>query len=163
MGHVLDTKEALVRRESLATQGKKVVFTNGVFDLLHRGHVELLEKARAQGDALIVGINSDSSTRRLKGPTRPLVPASDRAVVLAALASVDVVVEFEEDTPEEIIKKLIPDVLVKGADYAAGEIVGRNTVEANGGRVVRVPLVEGCSTTKFVEEIARRMQESKQG
>jgi len=131
-----------------------VVFTNGVFDLLHGGHVALLEAARAAGDALVVGVNSDASVRRLgKGPDRPLVPAGERARLLAALAAVDCVVLFEDDTPLALIERLRPDVLVKGADYAAEAIVGAAEVEGWGGRVVRVPLVEGKSTTDLVRKL----------
>ena len=156
VGRVLSRDEAAAERDRLAAAGQRVVFTNGVFDLLHRGHVESLAQARALGDALFVGLNSDASTRRLKGPRRPLVPQEDRAVVLAALAAVDAVVVFDEDTPAELIARLQPDILVKGADYAADQVVGRETVEARGGRVVRLPLVAGRSTTAFIEEIVRR-------
>jgi D-beta-D-heptose 7-phosphate kinase/D-beta-D-heptose 1-phosphate adenosyltransferase len=156
VGRVLTWDEAAAERARLAAAGKRVVFTNGVFDLVHRGHVELLAQARALGDALFLGLNSDASTRRLKGERRPLVPQEDRAAVLAALAAVDVVVVFDEDTPAALIARLAPDVLVKGADYAADEVVGREVVEARGGRVVRLPLVAGRSTTAFVEEILRR-------
>lgn len=129
------------------------MFTNGVFDLLHVGHVALLEAARKEGASLIVGVNSDASVRRLnKGPDRPLVPQDARARVLAALAAVDCVVIFDQDTPLELIKHLRPDVLVKGADYERAAIVGADEVEGWGGRVVRVPLVPGHSTT----ELARR-------
>jgi len=133
-----------------------VAFTNGIFDLLHVGHVELLRKAREQADNLVVGLNTDASTRRLKGPLRPLFPEQDRARVLAALAAVDVVVLFDEDTPEALVRRLAPDVLVKGADYDRADIAGGDFVESRGGRVVRVPLVEGRSTSALVEEIARR-------
>jgi rfaE bifunctional protein nucleotidyltransferase chain/domain len=131
-----------------------VVFTNGVFDLVHPGHVELLEAARREGAALIVGLNSDASVRRLnKGTGRPVVPEGDRARVLAGFAAVDCVVLFEEDTPLELIKSLLPDVLVKGADYRRDSIVGADWVEGRGGRVVRVPLVEGFSTSSLVERL----------
>jgi len=153
---VLAAEEAARWRADLRAHGRTVVFTNGVFDLLHAGHVDLLERARALGDALVVGINTDGSTRRLKGERRPLMPQADRARVLAALAVVDAVVLFDEDTPAELVRRLEPDVLVKGADYAEDAIVGKDTVEARGGRVVRLPLVEGRSTTKIVEEIVRR-------
>ena len=130
------------------------MFTNGVFDLLHVGHVTLLERARAEGGALLVAINSDASARRLgKGPERPITPAGDRARVLAALASVDCVVIFDDDTPMELIRRLRPDVLVKGADYQRSEIAGGDEVESWGGRVVLVPLVEGKSTTAVVERV----------
>lgn len=136
-----------------AQQGP-VVFTNGVFDLLHPGHVELLELARKEGNCLIVGLNSDASVRRLnKGADRPLVSQSARARVLAALQSVDCVVLFDEATPLELIDELAPDVLVKGADYTRDQIVGADAVERRGGRVVRVELVEGFSTTKLVERL----------
>jgi len=138
-----------------AQQGP-VVFTNGVFEILHIGHVALLEAARAQGAALVVGVNSDVSARRLaKGPHRPLVTETERARLVAALACVDVVVLFSEETPLELIRLLKPDVLVKGADYARVAIVGADDVEAWGGRVVRVPLVEGHSTTELLERLRR--------
>ena len=134
-------------------EGGRVVFTNGVFDLLHVGHVALLEAARKEGASLIVGVNSDDSVRRLhKGPDRPLVPQDARARVLAALAVVDCVVIFDQDTPLELIRHLRPDVLVKGADYERAAIVGADEVEGWGGKVVRVPLVPGHSTT----DLARR-------
>jgi D-beta-D-heptose 7-phosphate kinase/D-beta-D-heptose 1-phosphate adenosyltransferase len=130
------------------------VFTNGVFDLLHAGHVALLEAARAAGDALVVGVNTDASVRRLgKGADRPLVAEGERARVLAALAAVDCVVLFDEDTPLALIERLRPDVLVKGADYAPEAIVGAAEVEGWGGRVVRVPLVAGKSTTDLVRKL----------
>jgi D-beta-D-heptose 7-phosphate kinase/D-beta-D-heptose 1-phosphate adenosyltransferase len=130
-----------------------VVFTNGVFDLLHPGHVRYLQAARAEGDALIVGVNSDRSVRANKGPSRPITPEAERAEILAALACVDAVVVFDEDTPAAIIDRLQPDVLVKGADWAADAIVGRDVVEARGGRVVRVPVEAGWSTSAIVEKI----------
>jgi D-beta-D-heptose 7-phosphate kinase/D-beta-D-heptose 1-phosphate adenosyltransferase len=130
------------------------VFTNGVFDVLHAGHVALLEAAHAVGAALVVGVNADASVRRLgKGADRPLVGEADRARVLAALASVDCVVVFDEDTPLELIRALRPDVLVKGADYARDQIVGADDVEGWGGRVVRVPLLPGKSTTDLVRRL----------
>lgn len=145
--------EARAAREAARRAGRRVVFTNGCFDLLHAGHVALLDRARAEGDLLIVGLNSDESVRRLKGEGRPLVAASDRARVVAALRPVDLVVLFEEDTPGQLIDALVPDVLVKGGDYAAEDVVGRETVEAAGGRVVIVPLVPGQSTSRLVRMI----------
>jgi len=131
-----------------------VVFTNGVFDLLHVGHVALLEAARAEGGALVVGVNSDASVRRLgKGADRPIVRGPERARLLAALACVDCVVLFDEETPLALIKRLRPDVLVKGADYARAAIVGADQVEGWGGRVVRVPLVPGASTTALLARL----------
>jgi rfaE bifunctional protein nucleotidyltransferase chain/domain len=148
---VRSTAEAAAWRGSVAGP---VVFTNGVFDLLHPGHVELLESARAEGAALVVGVNSDASVRRLgKGAGRPLVGQEARTRVLAGLAAVDCVVLFEEDTPQSLIEALAPDVLVKGADYARDAIVGADWVESRGGRVVRVPLVTGFSTTSLVERL----------
>ena len=135
-------------------QGGRVVFTNGVFDLLHPGHVELLERSRAEGDHLVVGLNTDASVRRLgKGTERPIVPEDARARVLAGLAAVDCVVLFEEDTPLQLITALGPDVLVKGADYTQDQIVGADVVVARGGKVVRIPLVSGFSTTSIVERL----------
>jgi D-glycero-beta-D-manno-heptose 1-phosphate adenylyltransferase len=150
-GKVRSRAEAAAWRRSLPGP---VVFTNGVFDLLHPGHVELLESARAEGVALVVGVNSDASVRRLgKGAGRPLAPQDVRARVLAGLAAVDCVVLFDEDTPQALIEALAPDVLVKGADYAREAIVGADWVEARGGRVVLVPLVPGFSTTSLVERL----------
>ena len=133
--------------------GKRVVFTNGVFDLLHPGHVRYLEAARAMGDVLIVAVNSDRSVRENKGPARPVIPEAERAELVAALAAVDAVVVFDDPTPERIVCALQPDVLVKGADWAADAIVGRDVVEGRGGRVVRVPLVGGVSTTAIIDKI----------
>ena len=133
--------------------GRRIVFTNGVFDILHPGHVRYLQHARTLGDLLIVGLNADESVRRNKGPERPVNSEDERAEVLSALACVDGVVIFAEDTPADIIKLVQPDILVKGADWAADEIVGRDTVEARGGRVVRVPVEEGYSTTSIVDRI----------
>lgn len=134
--------------------GERVVFTNGVFDLLHRGHVEYLAEARALGDRLVVGVNSDASVRRLgKGLERPLVAEADRASVLSALRSVDLVVCFDEDTPERLIRDVRPDVLAKGGDWAKEAIVGREFVESCGGRVVSLPLRAGFSTTALIERL----------
>ncbi len=135
----------------------RVVFTNGVYDLLHRGHVEYLEEARALGDRLVVGMNTDASVRRLKGPSRPIMAQDDRASVLRALACVDLVVLFEDDTPLRLIEVVQPDVLVKGADYAVTDIVGREVVEAKGGMVTTIALREGLSSS----EIVRRIREGK--
>lgn len=130
------------------------MFTNGVFDLLHPGHLALLEAARAEGDALVVGVNSDASVRRLgKSPDRPIIPEAARARMLAGFAAVDCVVLFDEDTPLALIQALSPDVLVKGADYSRAQIVGADFVEARGGRVVRVQLVPDQSTTRLVERL----------
>jgi D-beta-D-heptose 7-phosphate kinase/D-beta-D-heptose 1-phosphate adenosyltransferase len=130
-----------------------VVFTNGVFDLLHRGHVEYLCAARRLGDALVVGVNSDASVRRLKGPSRPVNSQDDRAFLVAALDCVSAVTIFDEDTPTELIQALLPDVLVKGADYTVEQVAGRDIVERAGGRVVLIPLVNGKSTTAMLQHI----------
>lgn len=140
--------DAVARRKRLSG---KVVFTNGVFDLLHRGHVDLLTAARARGDALIVGINTDRSVKRLKGPTRPVRNERDRAYVLSGLEAVDLIVLFDEDTPLELVKALRPDVIVKGGDYTVDSIVGAREVESWGGEAVVVPLTEGHSTTSIIE------------
>jgi rfaE bifunctional protein nucleotidyltransferase chain/domain len=133
--------------------GERVVFTNGCFDLLHAGHIALLEAAAALADILVVGLNTDASVARLKGPSRPLTPQGERARVLGALRAVDYVLLFDEETPLRVIQALKPDVLVKGDDYALDAIVGREVVEAHGGRVVRVPLVPGCSTTSLLARL----------
>lgn len=132
---------------------RTVVFTNGVFDLLHPGHVRYLQEARREGDVLIVAVNSDRSVRAIKGPSRPVNPEAERAEVVAALACVDAVVVFDEDTPRQVIGRLQPDVLVKGADWADDAIVGRDTVEARGGRVVRLAIAEGHSTSAIIKKI----------
>jgi D-beta-D-heptose 7-phosphate kinase/D-beta-D-heptose 1-phosphate adenosyltransferase len=134
-------------------RGQRAVFTNGCFDLLHRGHTRLLQQARDLGDFLIVGLNSDASIRRLKGPSRPVLSQEERAEVLSALSAVDFVVIFEEADPGAMILALQPDVLVKGADWAKEEIVGRETVERRGGHVVTIPLVEGSSTTGIIQRV----------
>ena len=143
--------QALVDRVRAA--GRTVVFTNGVFDLLHVGHLRYLQQARALGDALIVGLNSDRSVRANKGPSRPVTPEAERAEILEALACVDAVVVFDQETPHDLIAALQPDVLVKGADWAEDAIVGRDIVEARSGRVVRVPLEAGRSTSAIIEKI----------
>jgi D-glycero-beta-D-manno-heptose 1-phosphate adenylyltransferase len=150
---VLSLAEAVAFVEHLRHAGKEVVFTNGVFDLLHPGHVRYLQAARREGDALVVAVNSDRSARTIKGPTRPLNPENERAEVLAGLACVDAVVVFDEDDPQQIVSRLQPDVLVKGADWAADAIVGRATVEARGGRVVRITLADGHSTSAIITKI----------
>ncbi len=137
----------------------RIVFTNGVYDLVHRGHVEYLEEARALGDRLVVGMNTDASVRRLKGPSRPIGGEDDRLAVVRALACVDLAILFDDDTPLRLIETVQPDVLVKGADYAIADIVGREVVEARGGRVATIALREGLSTS----EIVRRIREGKGG
>lgn len=151
--NVLDAAalERYVREQRAA--GKRIVFTNGVFDILHPGHVRYLRAARAHGDLLIVGLNSDASVRRNKGSDRPINPQGERAEVLAALACVDAVSIFGEDTPADIIRRVQPDVLVKGADWPADQIVGRDTVEARGGRVVLEPVEQGYSTSAIIQRI----------
>jgi D-beta-D-heptose 7-phosphate kinase/D-beta-D-heptose 1-phosphate adenosyltransferase len=139
----------------LKKQRKTIVFTNGCFDLLHAGHISLLQKAKRLGDILIVGLNTDRSVRKLKGRGRPVVPEKDRVLILSALRDVDFVVFFSEPTPINLIRALSPDVLVKGADYKNSQIVGANWVNANGGKVVRIPLVKGKSTTAIYWKLKR--------
>ena len=142
-------------RKNLKKEGQKVVFTNGVFDILHRGHVEYLEKAKSLGDVLMLGLNSDASVKKIKGEDRPVMGQEDRAIVLAGLSSVDYICFFEEETPANLIRQLIPDILVKGGDYQIDDIVGRETVEANGGKVVTIDLVNGQSTTSLIEKMVK--------
>jgi len=130
-----------------------VVFTNGVFDLLHPGHLDVLDRARREGAALVVGVNSDASVRRLKGPQRPIRTSAERAIVLAGLEAVDAVVVFDEDTPFDLVQAIAPDVIVKGGDYSPETIVGADLVTARGGRVVVIPLVDGHSTTSTIEKL----------
>jgi rfaE bifunctional protein nucleotidyltransferase chain/domain len=152
---VWSVEEAAAWAGQLRRNGQRVVFTNGVFDLIHPGHVRYLRDARALGDALIVAVNSDRSARANKGDTRPITPGQERAEVLVALSSVDAVVIFDEDTPHHVIGRIQPDVLVKGADWGPTAIVGRDIVEARGGRVVRIELAPGFSTTAIVEKIRK--------
>ena len=156
-GSSAEAAPVLERSEFLRRFGRprdyRLVFTNGVFDLIHRGHVASLQAARSLGDRLVVAVNSDSSAGRLKGPSRPLQAEADRAAVLAAFRFVDAVTVFDEDTPEALIRRLLPDVLVKGADYAEEEIAGAEAVRAAGGRVERIPLEAGLSSTELVRRI----------
>ena len=150
---IVDRNTALEIINEWKSQDNKVVFTNGCFDILHLGHVDYLEKARKLGDKLILGLNTDASVSRIKGPSRPIVNETSRSRVIASLEFVDLVVLFDEETPLELIEKLIPDVLVKGNDYLAENIVGANVVIKNGGKVETVALVEGYSTTNIVNKI----------
>ena len=154
-GKILERGALLERRRQWKQAGKRVVFTNGCFDLLHAAHVRLLEQARALGEVLVVGINSDRSVRELKGESRPLVPEVERAEVLSALEAVDAVTIFDEATPRELIAALLPDVLVKGGDWGTN-IVGKEEVTAAGGRVVSLPYEQGYSTSELIERIAGR-------
>lgn len=150
---ILTLEEAILRFGREKRNGRRIVFTNGCFDLLHPGHIGSLEQARALGDVLIVGLNSDASVRQLKGTGRPVLPERERAEILAALECVDAVVIFDEPTPREVIARLLPDVLVKGGDWPGDQIVGREEVEAAGGRVVSIPVVPGYSTTAILQKI----------
>ena len=152
-GKILSHQDLMNERERLRAAGKTLVFTNGVFDILHVGHVRYLSEARALGDALVVAINSDRSVRELKGPDRPLMKENERAEILAALHSVDYVTTFDDISPRSLIARLLPDVLVKGGDYTLDQIHGREEVEAAGGRVVSLPFVEGASTSEIIERI----------
>jgi len=153
----LKTLDEVVRiRQQMRDEGRKLVFTNGCFDLLHAGHVRYLNLARGFGDALAVGLNSDRSVRVLKGEKRPIVPEQERAEVLAALACIDYIFIFDDLTPQHVIDAIVPDVLVKGADWGISEIVGRETVESAGGRVCNIPLIEGTSTSTIIHKILSR-------
>jgi len=153
MKNILSWEELKETVERLREKGGKVVFTNGCFDILHAGHVRYLKQARAAGDILVLGLNSDSSVRKIKGEKRPIVPQKERAEVVASLRSVDYVTIFEETTPLNLIEFLKPDVLVKGADWREEDIAGRNSVLSWGGRIELIPVVEGASTTKILEKI----------
>jgi rfaE bifunctional protein nucleotidyltransferase chain/domain len=146
-----DSLKELVR--DLKSEGKVIVFTNGCFDIIHAGHIKILFEAKKQGDVLIVGINDDDSVRRLKGQDRPILPLSARQIVLAAIEAVDYVVPFSEDTPENLIKQIEPDVLVKGEDWSEDKIVGADFVKSKGGKVIRIKLVEGFSTSNIIKKI----------
>jgi D-beta-D-heptose 7-phosphate kinase/D-beta-D-heptose 1-phosphate adenosyltransferase len=152
-GMILTLDDLLKERKRLRDAGQKLVFTNGVFDILHVGHVRYLAQARALGDALVVAANSDRSVRELKGADRPLTNENERAEILAALGAVDYVTIFDDISPRSLIAQLLPDVLVKGGDYALDQIHGREEVEAAGGRVVSLPFVDGASTTEIIDRI----------
>ena len=156
MKSIYTRAEILAIRKKLKEEKKKVVFTNGCFDVLHAGHVDYLNKARAAGDVLILGLNSDASVKRIKGAKRPIVNQEERAFILSNLKAVDYVTLFEEDTPQEIISELIPDILIKGADWAIDKIVGRDIVEANGGEVKTISFVTDQSTTNIIQTILDR-------
>lgn len=152
--HKIKSREELNRfRHQVKLKSQKIVFTNGCFDIIHAGHIHLLTEAKAQGDVLVVGLNTDSSVKRLKGEKRPVQDEEARALVLAALSVVDAVVLFDEDTPLELIKELQPEVLVKGGDYTPDQVVGKEVVESLGGEVVIVPLLEGYSTTQIISRV----------
>ena len=153
MGQVFSLSQLIQQRRAWKSSRKKVVFTNGVFDILHRGHAEYLAAAKLMGDVLIVGVNSDASVRKIKGPSRPVVNESDRAFLVAQLVPVDAVCIFGEETPLVTIRALVPDVLVKGADWDVNDVVGKNLVERSGGKVSTVPLVPQHSTTNIIARI----------
>lgn len=152
---ILSQEEAVRRVAQWRLLGKKIVFTNGVFDILHQGHIFSLSQAAKEGDYLIIGLNADASVKRLKGDSRPVNDQESRALVLASLVMVDAVVIFEEDTPLELIKALLPDVLVKGGDYTVEQIAGSKEVIANGGKVIINPILEGFSTTNIISQISK--------
>ncbi|MCW8802763.1 MAG: D-glycero-beta-D-manno-heptose 1-phosphate adenylyltransferase [Ignavibacteriaceae bacterium] len=156
MSSSISLSELKAIRSKLKAEGKKVVFTNGVFDLIHSGHVDYLSKSKKLGDVLIVGLNTDDSVRRIKGDKRPILKQEERAFVLANIKPVDYVIFFNEDTPEKLISEIIPDVLVKGADWAVEKIVGREIVEKNGGKVINIEFVNDQSTSKIIDLIVQR-------
>jgi D-beta-D-heptose 7-phosphate kinase/D-beta-D-heptose 1-phosphate adenosyltransferase len=154
---IYELRDLLRIRRNLKRRGKKVVFTNGCFDLLHAGHVRLFKEARRLGDVLVVALNDDASVRKLKGPGRPIFPLAERWEILEALEAIDFLTSFSEETPQKIIAALLPDVLVKGGDWKPEEVVGKKDVEAAGGRVVIVPYVEGHSTSSIIKKIVRAL------
>lgn len=156
MKSIYTRAEIMETRKKLKDEKKKVVFTNGCFDMLHAGHVDYLNKAKAAGDVLIVGLNSDASMKRIKGEKRPILLQEERAFILSNLKAVDYVTLFDEDTPEEIISELIPDILIKGADWSLDKIVGRDIVEAHGGEVKTISFVTDQSTTNIIQTIIER-------
>jgi len=156
MSSAISLSELKAIRSKLKAESKKVVFTNGVFDLIHSGHVDYLSKSKKLGDVLIVGLNTDDSVRRIKGDKRPILKQEERAFVLANIKPVDYVIFFNEDTPEKLISEIIPDVLVKGADWAVEKIVGREIVEKNGGNVINIEFVNDQSTSKIIDLIVQR-------
>jgi len=162
MGKIVNLNQLIKIRKKAKRDHLKVVFTNGCFDILHRGHIECLKKAKSFGDLLVVGLNSDSSVKKLKGDKRPILPQEDRAEILASLGMVDYVCIFEEETPKKIISALIPDVLVKGSDYKKEKIVGRDVVESHGGKVFTVKEARGKSTRNIIKRIFSRYREGQE-
>jgi rfaE bifunctional protein nucleotidyltransferase chain/domain len=158
MSNIKNINELAEIRKELKLQNKKVVFTNGVFDILHAGHVDYITKAKAKGDILIVAVNSDSSVKKIKGELRPVVSQNERAFIISSLKPVDYVVIFNEETPYEVIKKIIPDVLVKGADWSIENIVGGDIVEANGGKVETIEFINDSSTTNIIKTVLERFK-----
>jgi len=158
MNNIKNINELAEIRKELKLQNKKVVFTNGVFDILHAGHVDYITKAKAKGDILIVAVNSDSSVKKIKGELRPIVPQDERAFIISSLKPVDYVVIFNEETPYEVIKKIIPDVLVKGADWSIENIIGGDIVEAAGGKVETIEFINDSSTTNIINTVLERFK-----
>jgi rfaE bifunctional protein nucleotidyltransferase chain/domain len=156
MSNIISSDKIGVLRESFRKEKKKVVFTNGVFDIVHAGHVDYLIKAKAMGDILIVGLNSDASVRRIKGEYRPIIPESQRAFILSNLKPVDYVVIFDEDTPANLIEKIVPDILIKGADWSLDNIVGKDVVLRNGGEVKTIEFVNSQSTSNIIQSILEK-------
>jgi len=154
--HISTKEEFIEIRKKLKEENKKVVFTNGCFDILHSGHIDYLNKAKALGDVLVVGINSDSSVKKIKGEKRPIISENERANIILNLKAVDYVIIFDEETPYELIKFIIPDILVKGADWEIDKIVGRDIVESNGGKVVNIAFVNEQSTSKIIQTIINK-------
>jgi len=157
--YIKNIKELVEIRDNLKKENKKVVFTNGCFDILHAGHVDYIIKAKEKGDILIIAVNSDTSMKRIKGELRPVVPQNERAFIISNLKPVDYVVIFEEDTPYEVIKQLVPDILVKGEDWSIENIVGRDVVESNGGKVETIKFVNNQSTTNIIKTVLERFKE----
>lgn len=153
---IIELNEFIKKLKSIRSDGKRIVFTNGCFDILHVGHVRYLQRAKAEGDILVIGLNSDRSVHVIKGAKRPVISEGQRAEVLASIAFVDYIILFDEPDPYHLIAAIAPDVLVKGADWAEEEIVGADAIKARGGRVLRVPVVPGVSTSQIIEEIVRR-------
>jgi rfaE bifunctional protein nucleotidyltransferase chain/domain len=158
MSNIKNINELAEIRKELKLQNKMVVFTNGVFDILHAGHVDYLTKAKSKGDILIVAVNSDLSVKKIKGELRPIVPQNERAFIISSLKPVDYVVIFDEETPYEIIKNIMPDVLVKGSDWSVENIVGRDIVEANGGKVETIEFTNDSSTTNIIKTVLERFK-----
>ncbi len=156
MDKIIGIKQIKKIRANLKKKKKALVFTNGCFDLIHRGHVEYLKKAKSYGDFLLVAVNSDSSVRKIKGKGRPLIPLSDRLFILSHFFFIDFLISFDEETPECLIKVILPDVLVKGSDYSEEEIVGADIVKSNGGKVITIPFIKGKSSSGIIEKILKR-------